>query len=77
MITYKTVCKIYHSILYLTFLSSEFIDTALVTFADTVFVIFVAFFDKLSAAFTILSHVITESSVKIAKYSLFKYNLQI
>ena len=37
MITNKTVCKIYQSILYLTFSSSEFVDT----FLDIVFVIFV------------------------------------
>ena len=34
------------------------------TFAD-------AFVNTLSAAFTILSHVITESSIKLAKYSPF------
>ena len=50
------------------FLSSEFIDPVLVTFVDIVFVIFVAFVDTLSAAFTIFSHVITESSITHAKY---------
>ena len=50
------------------FLSSEFIDSVLVTFVDIVFVILVAFVDTLSAAFTIFSHVITESSITHAKY---------
>ena len=43
--------------LYLTFLTSEFIDTVLVTFVDIAFVIFV---DAVSVAFIILSHTITE-----------------
>ena len=34
MITNKIVCKIKQSILYITFLSSEFISTVLVTFVD-------------------------------------------
>ena len=34
MITNKIVCKIKQSILYVTFLSSEFISTVLVTFVD-------------------------------------------
>ena len=38
------------------------------TFVDIVFVILVAFVDTLSAAFTIFSHVITESSITHGKY---------
>ena len=34
MITNKIACKIKQSILYITFLSSEFISTVLVTFVD-------------------------------------------
>ena len=34
MITNKIVCKTKQSILYITFLSSEFISTVLVTFVD-------------------------------------------
>ena len=34
MITNKIICKIKQSILYITFLSSEFISTVLVTFVD-------------------------------------------
>ena len=39
------------------------------TFVDIVFVIFVIFVDMLSAAFIMSSHVITKSSIVLAKYS--------
>ena len=41
MFTNKVMCKIKQSILYLTFSSSEFIDTVLVVFFDRVFAIFI------------------------------------
>ena len=41
IMTNKSVCKIKQSILYLTFLYSEFVDIVLITFVVTVFVIFV------------------------------------
>ena len=52
MVTNKNLCKIYQSILNLTFLLSEFIDTELVTFIGTVFVTFV---NALSVTFLISS----------------------
>ena len=60
MITNKSMCKIY-----LTVLSSEFTDTVLAAFVDIVFVIFVGivfdtFVNTLSVSFIILSHTITK-----------------
>ena len=52
MVTNKNLCKIYQSILNLTFLLSEFIDTELITFIGTVFVTFV---NALSVTFLISS----------------------
>ena len=56
--TNKIVCRIKQPILYLTFLSSEFIDTVLALFVDAIFVIFpgkviVTFVDSLSITFII------------------------
>ena len=64
MITNKTVCKIYHSILYLTFLLLQFIDA----FVAIVSVIFV---DTTSITDIISSHAITEVPVILSKYLLF------
>ena len=60
----KTVCKIKQSILHLTFLSSDFIDT----FVAIVFVIFVY---KISITDIISSHMITEVSAILLKYLSF------
>ena len=58
-------------LLYLTFLSSEFIETVLVTFVDIVFVTFV---DTPLVTITILSHKITESSTNFLNtYHSHKY----
>ena len=59
MITNKYVYKIQQFMLYLTALSSEFIDTVLMTFVDIVFVMFVGLVfvkcvDVLSIVFEIL-----------------------
>ena len=56
--TNKIVCRIKQPILYLKFLSSEFIDTVLALFVDAIFVIFpgkviVTFVDSLSITFII------------------------
>ena len=76
MIINKTVCKIKQTILYLTFLSSQFIDIVLVTFVYMLFIIFVGiafvtFPDTLAVAFIILSHIITGPSIVLATYSTF------
>ena len=63
MITNKIVCRIYQSILNLTFLIRN-CDTVLIRFVGT-------FVYKLSATFTISSNVITESSIELAIYSQF------
>ena len=57
MTTYKNVCKIQRSNLYLTFLFSEFINMVLVAFADTVFVTCA---NTLSDTFRILWQTTTE-----------------
>ena len=70
--TYKTVCKISQSTLYLTFLLWKFIDWVLVTIVDKVLIIFVcSFFDTLSAAYILSSQVITESLIILPKHSSF------
>ena len=68
MVTNKNVRKLKQSILYLTFLSSDFFDTIHVAFVDTVFVTFV---DTLSVTFIISSHSITELSAILFQYLLF------
>ena len=64
MTTSKTFCRIQRSILYPTCLLRKFVGAVLLAFADT-------FVDTLSAAFTILSQVITERSIELGKYSPF------
>ena len=71
MITSKNLCKISQCILYIIFLSSEFIGVGLVTFVDLVFVKFFTFADTLSAALILPSHKATGSSILLAKYSPF------
>ena len=70
VVTNKNLCKIYQSILYLTFLLSEFIDTELVTFIDTVFVTFV---NTLSVTFIISSKKISGLSARLFEYYYHKY----
>ena len=60
------MCKIKKIVLYLTFLSSKFIDTMFAAFVDTVQITFV---DTISAVPIISSHVIAESTIVLAKYS--------
>ena len=60
MVTNKNVCKIQQSVLYFTFLLSQFIDT-LVQHLLT-------FFDALSTTFMISRHKITELSAILFKY---------
>ena len=68
----KTVYKISQFFLYPTFLSSKLINTVFAEFTGAVQVRFRdTFFDTLSAAFTIPSHAITESSIVYANYSPF------
>ena len=72
MTTNRTVCKIWQSILYLTFLSSEFIEIVLMTFANIVFaiffsIVFVTFVDTLSVAFIISLHTLTKVSALLFK----------
>ena len=64
MITNKTVCKIYQSILYLTFLLLQFIDAFLA-------IVSVIFVDTISITDILSSHAITEVSVILFKYLLF------
>ena len=66
--------NIYKSILYLTYLSSEFIDTVLVTFVDIVFTTFV---DILFVAFIILSVTIAGVSAILFKYIQFSQILML
>ena len=66
VVSTKKVNKL--SILHLTFLPSEFIETALVTFVDIVFVTFV---DTLSVTFIISSQANTELSTVLFKCLLF------
>ena len=68
------MCRISRSMLYLTFLSSEFIEIVLMTFVNIVFVIFAGIVFVtfvLSVAFIISSHTIFKSSRTIFKYLLF------
>ena len=58
------MCKIQQLILNLTFLLWKSVSTVLIIFADP-------FVDTLTAGFRISSHVITESSTELAKYSPF------
>ena len=73
MITNKYVYKIQQFMLYLTALSSEFIDTVLMTFVDIVFVMFVGLVfvkcvDVLSIVFEILLRTITKVSTILFRY---------
>ena len=68
MTTNKTMCKIRQSILYLTFLSSEFVDAL---FASFIGIVQLPFVDTLSATSVISSHVITEWSVILSAYPSF------
>ena len=68
IITNKIVCIWQLFFSYVTFLSSEFIETVLVTFFD---VVFVAFVDMLLATFIISSLAITALSTTLFKYLLF------
>ena len=73
IITNKYVYKIQQLMLYLTALSSEFIDTVLMTFVDIVFVIFVGIVfvkcvDVLSIVFEILLRTITKVSTILFRY---------
>ena len=63
MITNKNVCKIYQSILYLTFSLLQFID-AFVAIGSVIFV------DTVSITDIISSHAITEVSVILFKFLL-------
>ena len=70
MITNKTnkiVCRIKQSILYLTFLPSEFIEAVLTTFAD---IILVTIVDTISITYIISSNLIFESSTILFRYLL-------
>ena len=73
MITNKYVYKIQQFMLYLTALSSEFIDTVLMTFVDIVLVMFVGLVfvkcvDVLSIVFEILLRTITKVSTILFRY---------
>ena len=68
MITNKTICRIYQSILYLLFLSSKIIEAVLVTFVDIVFATFV---DTIFITCLISSHGLTEVSAIVTRYLSF------
>ena len=65
MVTNKSVCKIYHSIMYINFLSSKFIDAVFATVFGTVFSEF-----ALPVTLIISSHTINESATILFKYPL-------